>query len=294
MTKEYLKSNFILLLAAAIWGFAFVAQRKGMEFVGPFTFNALRFAIGAISLLPLYALTKNKAGNECFHWQKALQAGFFLGLILFIASTSQQFGMIYTEASKAGFITSLYVILVPVFGLFVGRKVKKTLWFGALIAVAGLYLLSVRNGFTIQLGDSLVFGSAVFFAVHMLLVGDFAPRYNIILLSVFQFGLTAILSFFGALYFEEIRFATIQQAAIPILYGGLFSVGIAFTLQIYAQKKAHPAHAAIILSFESVFALIGGWLILNEIIDLRAGMGGLLMLAGIIISQIDFKKKQNG
>lgn len=290
MEKGNLKSNLILLLTAAIWGFAFVAQRKGAEVIGPHTFNALRFSIGTLVLIPLYALSRNRKGSECFDWRKALKSGFFLGLVLFIASTAQQIGMFYTSASKAGFITSLYVILVPVFGLFVGRKVTKTLWAGAVIALFGLYLLSIRSGFTLELGDSLLFVSAIFFALHMLMIGTFAPKHNVILLSVFQFGVATILSFAAAAYYEEFDWQSIVSAIIPILYAGVFSIGIAFTLQSYAQKKAHPAHAAIIFSFESVFALIGGWLILNEVIDLRAGIGSLFMLSGIIISQIDFKK----
>lgn len=290
MEKGNLKSNLILLLAAAIWGFAFVAQRKGAEFLGPYTFNSLRFTIGTLSLLPLYVLTRNSKSNEHFEWRKAIKSGVYLGLILFIASTFQQIGMSYTAASKAGFITSLYVILVPVFGLFFGRKVSKTLWTGVLVTLVGLYLLSVREGFSLELGDSLLIGSAIFFAMHMLMIGTYAPKHNVILLSVFQFGVTAILSLLAAFYYEEIDILSIQQAAVPILYAGVFSVGIAFTLQAYAQKKAHPAHAAIIFSFESVFALFGGWLILNEVIDLRSGIGSLFMLAGIIISQIDFKK----
>jgi drug/metabolite transporter (DMT)-like permease len=290
MEKGNIKSNLILLLAAAIWGLAFVAQRKGAEYLGPYTFNALRFFIGAISLLPIYLLKNGNKANEHFEWRKAIKSGVLLGLVLFIASTFQQIGMIYTEASKAGFITSLYVILVPVFGLFIGRKVSKTLWSGALLAIVGLYLLSIRDGFTLELGDNLLVASAVFFAFHMLLIGTFAPRHNIFLLSIFQFSLTALLSLIAALFYEEIEWQSIKLAAYPIIYAGLFSVGIAYTLQAYAQKKAHPAHAAIIFSFESVFALLGGWLILHEVIDLRAGIGGLFMLAGIIISQINFKK----
>lgn len=290
MEKGNLKSNLILLLAAAIWGFAFVAQRKGAEFLGPYTFNTLRFTIGTISLFPLYLLTRNSKSNEHFEWRKAIKSGVYLGLVLFIASTFQQIGMSFTPASKAGFITSLYVILVPIFGLFIGRRVTKTLWTGALVTLVGLYLLSVRDGFSLEFGDSLLIGSAIFFALHMLMIGTYAPKHNVILLSIFQFGVTAILSLFVALFKEEVEMESIKQAAVPIVYAGVFSVGIAFTLQAYAQKKAHPAHAAIIFSFESVFALFGGWLILNEMIDFRAGVGSLFMLAGIIISQIDFKK----
>lgn len=290
MEKGNFKSNIVLLLAAAIWGFAFVAQRKGAEYLGPYTFNALRFGIGALSLLPIYALTRNNKTNEHFEWRKAIKSGVYLGLVLLIASTFQQIGMSYTPASKAGFITSLYVILVPVFGLFVGRKITKTLWAGAIIAMVGLYLLSVREGFTLELGDSLLIGSAAFFALHMLMIGTFAPRHNIFLLSFFQFSITALFSLLAALYLETFDWAGIKLAIVPIVYAGVFSVGIAFTLQAYAQKKAHPAHAAIIFSFEAVFAMLGGWLILNEVIDLRAGIGSLLMLSGIIISQVNFKK----
>lgn len=290
MEKGNLKSNLLLLLTAAIWGFAFVAQRSGGEYVPPYTFNVLRFTVGTLSLLPLYFFTRNKKGGECFDIRKALKSGLILGLLLFIASTAQQIGLMYTTAGKAGFITSLYVILVPVFGWFLGKKISKTLWAGALLALIGLYLLSIRNGLSVEYGDSLVFVSAVFFALHMLLIGTFAPRHNVILLSIFQFGFTAFLSLFFALYYEEFIWADIKQAFIPIIYAGVFSVGIAFTLQLYAQKKAHPVHAAIIFSFESVFALLGGWLILHEHIDLRSGIGSLIMLSGIIVSQIDFKK----
>lgn len=290
MEKEKLKSNLILLLAAAIWGFAFVAQRKGAEFLGPYTFNALRFTIGTISLIPLYFLMRRRNGREYFQWRKVVNSGLFLGFVLFIASTAQQFGMEYTSASKAGFITSLYVILVPVFGLFIGRKVSKTLWAGALITLIGLYLLSFQKASAIELGDSLILISAVFFAFHMLMIGSFAPKHNVILLSIFQFGITAILSFGSAVYFEEIDIKSIKQAWWPLMYSGIFSIGIAFTLQSYAQKKAAAAHAAIIFSFESVFALIGGWLILNEVISLRAATGSMFILSGIIISQINFKR----
>ncbi|MFH0999681.1 MAG: DMT family transporter [Bacteroidota bacterium] len=290
MEKEKLKSNLILLLAAAIWGFAFVAQRKGAEFLGPYTFNALRFTIGTISLIPLYFLMRRRNGREYFQWRKVVNSGLFLGFVLFIASTAQQIGMEYTSASKAGFITSLYVILVPVFGLFIGRKVSKTLWSGALITVIGLYLLSFQKASAIEVGDSLILISAVFFAFHMLMIGSFAPKHNVILLSIFQFGITAILSFGSAVYFEEIDIKSIKQAWWPLMYSGIFSIGIAFTLQSYAQKKAAAAHAAIIFSFESVFALIGGWLILNEVISLRAATGSMFILSGIIISQINFKR----
>ncbi len=290
MEKGNLKSNFILLLAAAIWGFAFVAQRKGAEYIGPHVFNTIRFVLGTLSLVPLYLFSRQKTAALYFDWKRVLRSGFFLGLLLFIASTAQQIGMSYTEASKAGFITSLYVILVPIFGLFIGKKASKTLWLGATFALTGLYVLSVRKGFILEYGDTLMFISAVFFALHMLMIGRFAPKHNVILLSVFQFAVASILSFIAALYYEEFEWASIRPAIIPLLYAGLFSVGIAFTLQAYAQKRAQAAHAAIIFSFESVFALIGGWLILNESISLKAGIGSLLMLSGIIISQIDFKK----
>ncbi len=292
MKTTTLKSDVLLLITATIWGFAFVAQRAGMEYVGPFTFNAIRFALGALVLFPfLFRRTRqttNQTGNTV---PQSLFVGAGLaGVILFLGSTFQQVGIVYTTAGKAGFITGLYVILVPILGIFLGNRTNRQTWAGAFLAVVGLYLLSVRENFTMTSGDLLVLVSAFFWASHVLLIDRLTPRLNTFQLAFFQFFVCAMLSLIGAVIAEEIILANILKAAVPILYAGLMSVGIAYTLQVVAQKKAHPSHAAIIMSLESVFAALGGWWILNEALNTREGLGCFLMLAGMIVSQIPLRR----
>lgn len=288
-----IKYSSILFLVAAIWGFSFVAQRSGMEYVGPYTFNGIRFALGSLSLLPLYYFRRNinvqtplKASNKM--WISSI----LLGLVLFVAASLQQIGMQYTTAANGGFITSLYVVLVPIFYLFLRRKVTLNIWIGAIIATLGLYLLSVKDGIDVNWGDALVLMSAVFWAIHVMLIGHFAPKFPILLLSIIQFATTSILSLLVAFAMEDMQLDQIINGAIPIIYGGVFAVGIAYTLQVLAQKKVPSEQAVIILSFESAFALLGGWLILSESHGWKSLIGGGLMLIGIIISQIKWKKQR--
>jgi len=291
MQNQSYKSDLLLLLTAAIWGFAFVAQRAGMEFVGPFTFNGIRFALGSISLLPLLLLKGNQRKNpDDFKnsWSKDLLiSGLLLGFVLFLAATFQQVGMVYTSAGKAGFITGLYVILVPVISIFMKKKTSVNIWVGAIIAVFGLYFLSVKENFGIENGDLLVLVSALFFAIHILLISNFSPRMSAIRLSIVQFAVCSMLSLSTAFFTETIILENILKAAIPIIYGGVFSVGVAYTLQIVGQKHAHASAASIILSLESVFAVFGGWLILSEQLSVRGMAGCLLMLLGMVLSQIN-------
>jgi drug/metabolite transporter (DMT)-like permease len=291
-TTEY-KARFILLLTAVIWGLAFVAQRAGMESIGPFAFNGIRFALGTLSLVPLLFLKRNSAKQKVEKRDKAflLKGGILCGLFLFAGSSFQQIGIVYTTAGNAGFITSLYVILVPVFGLFWQHKVNKQTWLGIIIALSGLYFLSARQDLTFAMGDALVLISAFFFAGHVLMIAKYAPKTNIIRLSIIQFGLASLLSLIISVFIETTTLQNIRMAAIPILYGGIMSVGVAYTLQVYGQKKTHPAHAAIILSMESLFAAIGGILILHEPLTFPIALGGILMLSGVILSQLRFKKK---
>ena len=287
-----MKSILILLLTAIIWGLAFVAQKVGMDFIGPFAFNGLRFTLGAVSLLPLllfkkYLFTKDEQDIDN---SLTLKGGVIMGIILFIAASLQQVGIIESTAGNAGFITSLYIIFVPFIGIFIKHKINKEVWFGAILAVIGLYFLSVNSELQIAAGDSLVLFSAIFWAIHIVLIGHYAPKVNILILSIIQFSVSAILNLIVAYIFEEIQWQMISDALYPILYGGIMSIGVAYTLQIYGQKSIAPSKAAIILSFESVFALLGSWLIINEIIDFRKGMGAAIMLAGLIISQIKFRK----
>lgn len=286
-----IKANLLLLVAAAIWGFAFVAQRVGMEHVGPFTFNGVRFALGSLSLLPLifyYQQTTQKQNtgepkNKC---KKAAYVGLLAGLILFIAASLQQIGLIYTTAGKAAFITCLYIVLVPIAGVFMQQRITGSTWVGSILAVVGLYFLCIKESLSISYGDMLEVIGAFFWAAHILLIDHFAREVDTLQLAFFQFLTCSILSLGTALAIETITLADILQAGIPILYGGLGSVGVAYTLQIVGQKSASPAHAAIILSMETVFAAIGGYLLLNEQLGLLEFLGCAFMLAGMLLSQL--------
>ncbi len=274
-----------------LWGFAFVAQRAGMEFIGPFSFNAVRFAIGSISLIPLLLFNKKRKFNKekIFLKEKRKEiiwAGIIAGVVLFIGASLQQIGIVYTTAGKAGFITGLYLILVPIIGVFFKQKSKVLTWISAFIAVVGLYLLSVNEQFILGKGDGLVFISSIFWALHVIVIGFLIKKIDPIKIAFLQFAVCSLLSFIVSFAIEVITLQNIYNALIPILYGGLISVGIAYTLQVVAQQYAPPSHAAIILSLESVFGLLGGWLILNETISLRGIIGCSLMLAGMILSQI--------
>ncbi len=288
MNKGLLKCNILLLITSAIWGFAFIAQRVGMNYVGAFTFNGVRFALGAFSLVPLIIFYnengKNKEENRTS--KSVFLSGLFTGLILFLASSFQQVGLIETTAAKAAFITGLYIVFVPIMGIFLKRHIGMSSWFGAVIAVIGLYFLCVTNNFSISYSDLLELGSAFFFAIQIILIDIFSKKFDTLKLAFFQFITCSVLSLITATLFENITMNGILQAAIPILYGGIFSVGIAYTLQIFAQKNAEPTHAAIIMSMESVFATIGGFLVLNEYLSLRAIFGCILMFTGMIICQM--------
>ncbi len=293
-----LKSDFILLFVATIWGLAFVAQRMGMDHVGPYTFNGIRFALGALSLIPLMVIFKTKRekkenlntnkleNNSLTNLSSSLIGGAFAGVALFAGASFQQVGLVYTTAGKAGFITGLYVVIVPLMGLLWREKTSTGTWIGAVLATIGLYLLCVTEAMTISYGDLLELAGAFCFAIHVHLVGKLGSRMDTLQLSFIQSMFCSILSLIFALSLETIEFEGIKMAIFPILYGGIFSVGIAYSLQIYAQKSSHPAHASILLSLESVMAAIGGWLILNEILSGRALAGCVIMMAGMLTSQL--------
>ncbi|WP_035040641.1 DMT family transporter [Desulfovibrio sp. X2] len=281
-----MRANGLLLLTAAIWGAAFVAQRVGMEHIGPMAFNGIRFTLGALALLPLAARSAGTAERPLGR-RGALLVSLAAGCVLFLGASLQQWGIVYTTAGKAGFITGLYVILVPLLGLWFGQRPGIGCWIGALLAVAGLYLLSVEGDFSMQWGDVLVLISALFWAVHVLLVGAVSPRMNPVRFAMAQYAVCALLSLVSAFFLEETTLSGVTAAAVPILYGGLMSVGVAYTLQVVAQRDAHPAHAAIILSLEGAFAALAGWLLLDEVIPLRGLVGCGLMLAGMLAAQAD-------
>lgn len=284
-----LRANLLLLLTAVIWGFAFVAQRSGMEHVGPFTFNAIRFLIGALALIPLMtSLDRRREARVVvpLRDRSLLIGGLLAGFVIFAAATLQQVGIVYTTAGKAGFITSLYVVLVPVLGLALGHRPPAAVWVGATLAAIGLYFLTIQEGLTIAWGDLLVLIGAFLWAGHVLLIGHLSPGTDPVKLAFLQFMACAALSAVAAALSETVTADAVRAALVPILYAGIMSVGVGYTLQVVAQGYTRPADTAIILSLEAVFAVVGGWILLGEELSLRALFGCGLMLAGILISQI--------
>lgn len=293
MQARLLKADGLLMLTAIIWGAAFVAQRVGMDHVGPFTFNGVRFMLGALALQPLIwkmERTREREGHGSgVDGAKLVKCGLLAGLALFAGAALQQVGMVYTTAGKAGFITGLYVVMVPLFGLFLGHRAGLGTWTGVAAAAVGLYLLSVNEDFSIAFGDVLEIIGAVFWAGHVLLIGRLSPgmdAVDAVKLAAAQFVTCSLLSLGVAVFFEPITSAGLAGATIPILYGGLMSVGVAYTLQVVAQRDADPAHAAIILSLEAVFAAVAGYFVLDEVLSMRAMLGCGLMLGGMLVSQL--------
>jgi drug/metabolite transporter (DMT)-like permease len=296
MKTKQVRANVLLFITALIWGVAFVEQRIAVRFIGAFTFSAIRFAIGALSMLPLLFYFQKKPGEEGsannVSLKSTLPVGLLLGGVLFFAATLQQMGLYTTTAGKAGFITDLYIIFVPLIEVIFGRRLNKTIWICAPMAAVGLYLISVTDKFTMSSGDIMVLIGSVLWAVHILLIDRFSKSYNPIRLSLIQYLLTAVLSLFVALAIEKTSFYAILQAAGPIIYTGVFSVGIAYTLQIFGQRYAKASHAAIILSMESVISCIAGVLFLNERLGAREIIGCCIMAAAMVLTQCgSFGKK---
>lgn len=290
MSKS-IRADLLLISTSVIWGFAFVAQRVGMKYIGPFTFNGLRFALGSLVLLPVIALLNNgnRGENEnenSISVSTAVWGCLLAGMILFFGASLQQVGIVYTTAGKAGFITGLYVILIPIIGIPLGQRTSTGTWTGAVLAVTGLYFLSVTESFTIGKGDLLVLFSSFMWAAHVLTVGWLSPRMNSFILASSQYAVCSIISLTVAITTEDIILSSILQATIPILYGGIMSVGIAYTMQVMAQRIAHPAHTAVILTTEGAFAALGGWLLLGEVLSLRGLLGCSLMMLGMLASQL--------
>jgi drug/metabolite transporter (DMT)-like permease len=280
------QADLLLLLVALIWGFGFVAQRVGMEHLGPYAFNGIRFLLGGLCLLPL-ALRRTSVSMVQKNRQISLiKAGSLAGAVLFIAATLQQVGLQYTTAGKAGFITGLYVVLVPMIGLFLHQRTTTGTWIGAVAATVGLYLLSVTDDFRIAPGDLLELIGALFWAGPVLVLSYLSPRTVPVRLAMTQFFVCGAFSLLTGFLLETITWQAIMDAAVPILYGGVCSVGAGYTLQVVVQRKAHPSHAAILLSLESPFAALGGWLLLGELLSGRALTGCGLMLAGMLVSQL--------
>lgn len=295
MNKKHSASIILLFLTAIIWGFAFVAQRVGSEYIGTFYFNGIRFTLGALSLIPVIFIFEKEAKDK-EKLKRTVKCGIGAGTILFIASTLQQYGVFITQsAGKAGFITGLYTVLVPLIGfVFLKYKTNIFTWIGAILAVVGLFLLSFTSGITsIGIGDLILLIGSVFWALHIIFIDHFGNNVSSLKFSMTQFYTCAALCFISALITKEpVSLEAIKLAGIPILYGGLMSVGVAYTLQVIGQKNVEPSLAAIICSSESLFSAVGGAIILGESMTARAYIGCALMFAGIISSQLKPKSEK--
>ncbi|MBR5246824.1 MAG: DMT family transporter [Clostridia bacterium] len=288
--KTKFKSTVLLFLTAMIWGFAFVAQRVGAEFVGAFTFNGIRFFLGFFSLIPVILIfEKDKFNLESF--KKTFLPGLLAGVVLFIASTLQQYGVEITQsAGKAGFLTGLYTVLVPLMRFVMGKKTSVLTFVGAVFAVCGLFLLCMTgNDISFGIGDIVLIIGAFFWAGHILVVDKHVNNISPLKFSLVQFFVCGLLSIVCALILEDISIVAIKSAGIPILYGGIMSVGVAYTCQILGQRDADPTFASIVFSTESVFSAIGGALLLNEIMSGRGYLGCVLIFIGIVLSQLNIK-----
>jgi len=285
MDKKYYTSDGLLLFTATIWGFAFVAQRIGMDHIGPFLYSGIRFLLGALFLVPFFIANRKRRRESLSIPKGWILPCVLAGSVLFCAANLQQVGLQYTTAGNAGFITGLYVVLVPVIGFFTGRKSGASIWIGAVLAVTGLYLLSVGERFTVSTGDLLEFFGAFFWTAHILVIDRYSPKMEALVLSIGQFTVCGLLSLGVAFVTEPVEAGPILGALPAILYGGILSIGVAYTLQVVAQKNIHPSHASIIMSLESVFAVIGGVIVLHEGLGVRSFIGCALMFAGMIVSQ---------
>lgn len=290
-----LKSAMLLVLAAFIWGAAFSAQSVGMEYIGPFTFNGIRFIIGGIVLLPVIAVLKRFKPDSAAKTdilKSLIPRGAACGAILAVAASLQQIGIIYTSPGKAGFITALYVILVPIFGLFLGKRSSALLFVSSALAVVGMFFLCISGEAGINRGDFLVFLCAIAFTFHILVIDRLAPDVDGVSLSCVQFFTAGILCSAVALFTEEINFASIIDAAFPLLYTGVLSSGVAYTLQIVGQKKTPPVLASLLLSLESVFSVITAWLFLNDTLSGREIAGCIIVFAAIVLAQLPIGQKK--
>lgn len=286
--KTKFKSTILLFLTAIIWGFAFVAQRVGAEFVGAFTFNGVRFMLGACSLIPVILLFEREKIDLKLLKNNVLP-GILAGVVLFIASTLQQYGVEITQsAGKAGFLTGLYTVIVPLIRFVMGKKTVVLTFIGAIFAVTGLFFLCMTGDeISFGLGDVVLIIGAFFWAGHILVVDKFVNTTSPLKFSLVQFIICGFLSIVFAFILEDIEFSAIKSAGIPILYGGIMSVGVAYTCQILGQKESDPTFASIVFSTESVFSAIGGALLLNEIMSGRGYFGCVLIFIGIVLSQLN-------
>lgn len=292
------RNSLLLLLTATIWGVAFVAQSVSMDYIGGFTFNAVRNLIGALTLLPVIKVldkTRSEAEKKCESSASGrktlLIGGICCGIMLCLAGNFQQFGIKYTTVGKAGFITACYIIIVPIIGIFLKKKCSPFIWAAVAMALIGLYLLCITDGFSVGKGDLLVLVCAFLFSLHILIIDYFSPKADGVKMSCIQFFVCGILSMIPALIMEHPQISSILTAWLPILYAGIMSCGVAYTLQIVGQKNVNPTVASLILSLESCISVLAGWVILGQKLSAKELLGCVIMFAAIILAQLPEKQK---
>lgn len=291
MNTTQVKKSLILLLTATIWGTAFVAQSVGMDYVEPFTFTCARSIIGGIVLGPVILFFSK--GKRALVTKAELIGGICCGLALCAASNFQQFGIVHTTVGKAGFITALYVVIVPILGIFLKKRVSFTIWICVALSVVGLYLLCMtESSLTLAYGDLLVLICAILFSVHIMVIDYFSPKGDGVVISCIQFFVCGIVSGIIMLFVEEPQMGNIMAAKMPILYAGVLSSGVAYTLQIVGQKGMNPTVASLILCLESVISALAGWMILDEALTPRELFGCLLMFAAIVLAQVPMPERK--
>lgn len=297
-----MRGNLMLLITALIWGTAFVAQSAGMEYVEPFTYNGVRTLIGGIVLIPVIALfdrirpegKKPSPEEQRAIRKSSLIGGALCGIFLFVASSFQQYGISMTTAGKAGFITALYIVIVPLMGVFIRKKIPRIIWLCVAIAVAGFYLLCVKEGFSVSTGDLLVLCCAVFFSLHIMCVDHFgAKNVDGVRMSCVQFLVAGLISLIPMFLFEQPTWESLWAARGTILYTGVMSCGVAYTLQILGQRDTDPTTATLLMSLESVFAALSGWLLLHESLSIKELLGCALVFAAVILAQIPLPGKKD-
>lgn len=289
MNAKTLRANLLLLLAAFIWGLAFVAQKNGLDFLPPFSFNGLRFLLGGLVLLPVALLRRPAQGTTSGRslWLGGLLCGFFL----FLAASAQQIGLLWTTAGKAGFLTALYVVIVPLLSPLLGKPVRPILWLCIALAVAGLYLLCLNDTWSVNRGDLLELFCALMFAFHILVIDRVAPHADGIRLSCLQFWVCGLLSLPLILFVEHPAPSAVAAAWLPLLYTGVLSCGVAYTLQVVAQKNTSPTVASLIMCLESLFALLAGFVVLREPVSPREWLGAALLLSALLLAQLPAKPR---
>ncbi len=297
--KKSMGSSGMLMLTALIWGTAFVAQSEGMNYVGGFTFNGCRFLLGGAVLIPCIFLLRKLNGQQ---WVKLTEeerknqkkygiiGGICCGILLCLASSLQQFGIVHTTVGKAGFITACYIVIVPLLGIFLHRKAGLNIWISVGIAAVGMYLLCITEDFVIGRGDFLMFLCAVGFSLHVLVIDYFSPKADGVVISCIQFFTAGAISCIMMVLFENLDWSAVLSAWLPILYAGVMSCGVAYTLQVVAQKDVEPARASLIMSLESVFSVLAGWAILGQSLSLRELFGCMLVFGAIMLAQMPVGK----